>query len=85
MALISVNIPEKPEILISIKDRNALQILEGKLNPRKAFFAGKVRVHGSMTVAAVLLFVFTKYIAKFEKIYQDCYIDDNNNESLLID
>lgn len=72
-------------MLISIKDRNALQILEGKLNPRKAFFAGKVRVHGSMTVATILLFVFTKHIAKFEKVFEECYKDINNNESLLID
>jgi putative sterol carrier protein len=49
---------EKPDITITVADKDWLAIAEGKLNPMNAFTSGKVKIAGDMMLAMKLQQLF---------------------------
>lgn len=49
---------EKPDITITVADKDWLAIAEGKLNPMSAFTSGKVKIAGDMMLAMKLQQLF---------------------------
>lgn len=49
---------EKPDITITVADKNWLAIAEGELNPMNAFTSGKVKIAGDMMLAMKLQQLF---------------------------
>lgn len=49
---------EKPDITITVKDKDWISIVEGKLNPQTAFMTGKVKISGDMMLAMRLQQLF---------------------------
>ncbi|XP_063230568.1 sterol carrier protein 2 [Bacillus rossius redtenbacheri] len=45
----------KPDVTFVINDDDIVELLSGKLNPQKAFFQGKVKIQGNMTLAMKLI------------------------------
>ena len=47
-------IPGKADVTITISDGDFVNLMEGKLNPQKAFFQGKLKIKGNMGLAMKL-------------------------------
>jgi putative sterol carrier protein len=51
---------EKPDITITVSDKDWLSIVEGKLDPTTAFMTGKVKIAGDMMLAMRLQQLFPR-------------------------
>lgn len=49
---------EKPDVTLTVSDKDWLAILEGKLDAQSAFFSGKLKVAGDMGLALKLQQLF---------------------------
>lgn len=49
---------EKPDITITVSDKDWIAIVEGKLDPMNAFMTGKVKIAGDMMLAMKLQQLF---------------------------
>jgi putative sterol carrier protein len=58
-------------------------ILTGKLDARKAFLMGKIKISGNMSLATKLLYIIKKFKPKLDEVYKIC--DEINNNVLLVD
>ncbi|XP_047356565.1 sterol carrier protein 2 [Vespa velutina] len=45
----------KPDIIFTLNDNDVIDFISGKLNPQKAFFQGKVKIQGNMSLAMKLI------------------------------
>ncbi len=51
---------EKPDITMTMSDKDWLSIAEGKLDPTTAFMTGKVKITGDMMLAMKLATIFKR-------------------------
>jgi putative sterol carrier protein len=51
---------EKPDITITVSDKDWIAITEGRLDPTSAFMAGKVKIAGDMMLAMRLQQLFPR-------------------------
>jgi putative sterol carrier protein len=58
-------------------------ILTAKLDARKAFLMGKIKISGNMSLATKLLYIIKKLKPKLDEVYKIC--DEINNNVLLVD
>lgn len=52
---VTYNGKDKPDVTFVMKDPDVVELISGKLQPQKAFFQGKVKVHGNMGLAMKLI------------------------------
>jgi len=57
----------KPDVTFQASDSDLFDLMSGKLNPQKAFFAGKLKISGNMGMAMKLQKFQKKAEAEFEK------------------
>jgi len=65
---ITYNGTEKPDVTISMKDEDVVDLISGKMNPQKAFFQGKVKIQGNMGLALKLTELQKKASGKIEAL-----------------
>lgn len=58
----------KPDVTITISDKDIVDFITGKLNPQKAFFQGKVKIKGNMGLAMKLPDLQKRAAKKIEMI-----------------
>ena len=46
--------PAKPDVTLTLKDDDLVDLMTGKLNAQKAFFQGKLKIQGNMGLAMKL-------------------------------
>ncbi|MBA2285140.1 MAG: SCP2 sterol-binding domain-containing protein [Ktedonobacteraceae bacterium] len=51
---------EKPDITMTMSDKDWISIAEGKLDPTSAFMTGKVKITGDMMLAMKLATIFKR-------------------------
>lgn len=44
----------KADVTITVSDEDFLEVMQGKLNPQKAFFSGKLKVRGNIMLSQKL-------------------------------
>ncbi|KAL4660875.1 peroxisomal multifunctional enzyme type 2 [Arapaima gigas] len=51
----------KPDITLTLSEEDFMEVLQGKLNPQKAFFAGKLKVRGNIMLSQKLETILKDY------------------------
>ncbi len=49
---------EKPDLTLSLADKDWLAMVEGKLNPMNAYMTGKLKAHGDIALATRIASIF---------------------------
>lgn len=60
---------DEPEILITMKDSDVKDVLLGKLDARRAFILGKVKIIGNISLAIKLLYLLKMFRPRFEEVF----------------
>lgn len=76
---------EEPEILFTLKDSDMMEVISGKLDARRAFLMGKVKIIGNMALATKFLYILRKFKIKLDDVYEEMFDEKNINVTDSVD